>query len=149
MWFDGQLNVIISLLIYSYSKVENLNYTRKELRPFTHLLIEARNKHNRDIWPIVEEDFTSLEFVECFRSVGIQYGALMPIRVKTKPCIGILKRRLDKNNYNIKENRISNWPKNEWSILFGRRTCSKKSLAKSKRNKYDLPILKNRLDYTA
>lgn len=70
-----------------------MNYTHKELRPFTHLLVEARNRNNRDLWPILDEEFTSLEFVECFRSVGIQYGAILPMRVKTKPCIGILKRK--------------------------------------------------------
>uniref|UniRef100_A0A1A9WC12 Mannosyltransferase n=1 Tax=Glossina brevipalpis TaxID=37001 RepID=A0A1A9WC12_9MUSC len=74
---------------WRYCKNENMNYTREELNEFTHLLVEAKNKHNS----YLRENFEILEFVECFNSIGIQYNSFLPVRIKTRPCIGILKRK--------------------------------------------------------
>ncbi|KAH8306350.1 hypothetical protein KR018_008747 [Drosophila ironensis] len=78
---------------WSYSKDESMNYTQAELSKYTHLLVEAKSKQNTEVWASLQTQFDTLEFVDCFNSIGIQYNSLLPVRIKTKPCIGILKRR--------------------------------------------------------
>lgn len=77
-----------------YSKDETMNYTQTEIAIYSHLLVEAKNKHNTELWAALQEDFETLEFIDCFNSIGIQYNSILPVRIKTKPCIGILKKRL-------------------------------------------------------
>ncbi|KAH8265231.1 hypothetical protein KR038_001876 [Drosophila bunnanda] len=93
---------------WTYSKDESMNYTQPELQGFTHLLIEAKNKQNTELWSSLQEEFDTLEFVDCFNSIGIQYNSLFPVRIKTKPCIGILKKRpaLHKEKSKIKEKKV-------------------------------------------
>ncbi|KAH8407214.1 hypothetical protein KR222_010534 [Zaprionus bogoriensis] len=79
---------------WTYSKDESMNYTRAEIARYSHLLVEAKNKHNTELWTALQDDFDIMEFVDCFNSIGIQYNSFLPIRIKTKPCIGILKKRL-------------------------------------------------------
>lgn len=76
-----------------YSKDESMNYTQAEIDRYTHLLVEAKNKQNTELWTTLQDDFEIVEFVDCFNSIGIQYNSLLPVRIKTKPCIGILKKR--------------------------------------------------------
>ncbi|KAH8313824.1 hypothetical protein KR067_012304 [Drosophila pandora] len=78
---------------WAYSKNESMNYTQAELASYTHLLVEAKNKQNTDVWASLQDEFDTVEFIDCFNSIGIQYNSLLPVRIKTKPCIGILKRR--------------------------------------------------------
>ncbi|XP_020818354.1 probable Dol-P-Man:Man(7)GlcNAc(2)-PP-Dol alpha-1,6-mannosyltransferase [Drosophila serrata] len=93
---------------WNYSKDESMNYTQPELEGFTHLLIEAKNKQNTELWSSLQEEFDTLEFVDCFNSIGIQYNSLLPVRIKTKPCIGILKKRLapPKEKSKVKEKNV-------------------------------------------
>ncbi|KAH8311466.1 hypothetical protein KR044_006487 [Drosophila immigrans] len=79
---------------WTYSKDETMNYTQAEMARYSHLLVEAKNKHNTELWAALQDDFDTMEFVDCFNSIGIQYNSLFPVRIKTKPCIGILKKRL-------------------------------------------------------
>ena len=79
---------------YSYSKLENLNYTQAETLQYTHLIMEAKNKLNTQLWSSIQEDFETVEFIDCFNSIGIQYNAMIPVKIKTKPCLAILKRKL-------------------------------------------------------
>ncbi|ALC45461.1 CG8412 [Drosophila busckii] len=76
-----------------YSKDETMNYTQAEMARYSHLLVETKNKQNSELWLIMQQDFETVEFVDCFNSIGIQYNSLLPVRIKTKPCIGILKKR--------------------------------------------------------
>lgn len=78
---------------WTYSKDESMNYTQAEIDRYTHLLVEAKNKQNTELWTTLQEDFDIVEFVDCFNNIGIQYNSLLPVRIKTKPCIGILKKR--------------------------------------------------------
>ncbi|XP_034114673.1 probable Dol-P-Man:Man(7)GlcNAc(2)-PP-Dol alpha-1,6-mannosyltransferase isoform X1 [Drosophila albomicans] len=94
-----------------YSKDETMNYTQAEMARYSHLLVEAKNKHNTELWTALQDDFDTMEFVDCFNSIGIQYNSLFPVRIKTKPCIGILKKRFKAVNEkkkskdkNIKDN---------------------------------------------
>ncbi|XP_017057649.2 probable Dol-P-Man:Man(7)GlcNAc(2)-PP-Dol alpha-1,6-mannosyltransferase [Drosophila ficusphila] len=77
-----------------YSKDESMNYTQADLEEYTHLLVEAKNKQNTELWASLQNEFDTLEFIDCFNSIGIQYNSLLPVRIKTKPCIGILKKKL-------------------------------------------------------
>lgn len=78
---------------WTYSKDETMNYTQADLVAYTHLLVEAKNKQNTELWASLQNEFDTLEFIDCFNSIGIQYNSLLPVRIKTKPCIGILKKR--------------------------------------------------------
>ncbi|KAH8381650.1 hypothetical protein KR093_010240 [Drosophila rubida] len=96
---------------WTYSKDETMNYTQAEMARYSHLLVEAKNKHNTELWATLQEDFDTMEFVDCFNSIGIQYNSLFPVRIKTKPCIAILKKRLRivnekkiSKNKNLKDN---------------------------------------------
>ncbi|XP_037949749.1 probable Dol-P-Man:Man(7)GlcNAc(2)-PP-Dol alpha-1,6-mannosyltransferase isoform X1 [Teleopsis dalmanni] len=80
---------------WHYCKDENLNYTMDEISGFTHMLVEAKSKNNLQQWSLLQEHFEALEFIDCFSSIGIQYNSLLPIRIKTKPCIGILRKKSD------------------------------------------------------
>ncbi|XP_017075178.2 probable Dol-P-Man:Man(7)GlcNAc(2)-PP-Dol alpha-1,6-mannosyltransferase [Drosophila eugracilis] len=78
---------------WTYSKDESMNYTQADLKGYTHLLVEAKNKQNTELWASLQNEYDTVEFVDCFNSIGIQYNSLLPVRIKTKPCIGILKKK--------------------------------------------------------
>lgn len=44
---------------------------------------------------LYEQTHDILEIIECFSQIGIQYKAMFPVKIKTKPCIFILQRRPD------------------------------------------------------
>lgn len=75
-----------------YSKEENLFPGEKRLHRFDYLLTEARDKYS-DEMRLLGQTHEILEFVECFNSIGLQYKSLLPVKIKTKPCIFIMKRR--------------------------------------------------------
>ncbi|XP_075148354.1 alg12 alpha-1,6-mannosyltransferase [Haematobia irritans] len=78
---------------WSYCKKEQMNYTKEEALQYTHLIVEAKNKLNNELWSSLQDDFDNMDYVDCFNSIGIQYSSLMPIKIKTKPCLAILKRK--------------------------------------------------------
>ncbi|EDX13569.1 GD18643 [Drosophila simulans] len=63
---------------WTYSKDETMNYTQADLVAYTHLLVEAKNKQNTELWASLQNEFDTLEFVDCFNSIGIQYNSLLP-----------------------------------------------------------------------
>nr|XP_029716703.1 LOW QUALITY PROTEIN: probable Dol-P-Man:Man(7)GlcNAc(2)-PP-Dol alpha-1,6-mannosyltransferase [Aedes albopictus] len=75
-----------------YSKEENLLPGEQRLHQFDYLLTEARDKYS-DEMRLLGQTHEILEFVECFNSIGLQYRSLLPVKIKTKPCIFIMKRR--------------------------------------------------------
>lgn len=77
---------------WHYCKNESVTYDAEQTRYYTHLLVEAKNKNNVQLWSTLQKEFEIVEFVDCFNNIGIQYSSLVPIRIKTKPCIAILKR---------------------------------------------------------
>lgn len=77
---------------WSYDKKENLSYIESELNNYTHLLVEAKNKLNEDR-TYLHENYETIEFVDCFSNIGIQYNSFLPVKVKTKPCVGIMRRK--------------------------------------------------------
>ncbi|XP_055587620.1 probable Dol-P-Man:Man(7)GlcNAc(2)-PP-Dol alpha-1,6-mannosyltransferase [Uranotaenia lowii] len=85
-----------------YSKEENLFPGNDRLHRFDFLITEARDKYS-DEMKLLYQTHDILEFVECFNSIGLQYKSILPVKIKTKPCIFIMQRRvgLDKNRIRL------------------------------------------------
>lgn len=82
----------IIIVLCRYSKDENLKPGDDELLRYTHVLVEQRSKFPYDDEEIHEtHDF--LEHINCFHSIGLEYQSYFPIKIKTRPCIGIAKRK--------------------------------------------------------
>lgn len=59
---------------------------------FTHLLIEQKGKYfyeNEDI----RRTHDTLDTINCFSNIGVEYRSVFPIKIKTRPCIIILRRK--------------------------------------------------------
>uniref|UniRef100_A0A2M4BGQ3 Mannosyltransferase n=1 Tax=Anopheles marajoara TaxID=58244 RepID=A0A2M4BGQ3_9DIPT len=79
---------------WRYSKEENLQPGDEMLHHFDYLIAEARDKYS-DNMRLLLQTHEILEFVECFNSIGLQYKSALPVKIKTKPCIFIMRRRYD------------------------------------------------------
>ncbi|XP_058063575.1 probable Dol-P-Man:Man(7)GlcNAc(2)-PP-Dol alpha-1,6-mannosyltransferase isoform X2 [Anopheles bellator] len=79
---------------WSYSKKENLQPGDEMLDRFDYLLLEARDKYT-DYMRFLLQTHEIVEFVECFNSIGLQYKSALPVKIKMKPCIFIMRRRYD------------------------------------------------------
>lgn len=75
-----------------YSKDEHLKAGDEELHRFDYLLAEVKNKYSPEM-RFLQQTHEKLELVECFSNIGVHYTSLLPIKVRTKPCIMILKRK--------------------------------------------------------
>ncbi|ETN63789.1 glycosyltransferase [Anopheles darlingi] len=82
---------------WRYSKEENLQPGDEMLHRFDYLIAEARDKYS-DNMRLLLQTHEILEFVECFNSIGLQYKSALPVKIKTKPCIFIMRRRYDIDN---------------------------------------------------
>ncbi|KFB34980.1 AGAP000102-PA-like protein [Anopheles sinensis] len=79
---------------WTYSKEENLIPGEDTLYRFDYLLTEAQDKYS-DKMRLLSQTHEIIEFVECFNSIGLQYKSVLPVKIKTKPCIFIMRRRYD------------------------------------------------------
>uniref|UniRef100_A0A182R6D7 Mannosyltransferase n=1 Tax=Anopheles funestus TaxID=62324 RepID=A0A182R6D7_ANOFN len=82
---------------WTYSKLENLRPDDEMLHRFDYLLTEAQDKYS-DKMRVLSQTHEIVEFVECFNSIGLQYRSVLPVKIKTKPCIFIMRRRYDLAN---------------------------------------------------
>lgn len=57
-------------------------------------MVEQKNKYFYENERF-QQSHAILEYVNCFSSIGLEYQSLFPIKIKTKPCIALLKRRED------------------------------------------------------
>uniref|UniRef100_A0AAG5DVN3 Mannosyltransferase n=1 Tax=Anopheles atroparvus TaxID=41427 RepID=A0AAG5DVN3_ANOAO len=92
---------------WTYNKEENLQPGDDTLHRFDYLLTEAQDKYS-DKMRLLSQTHEIIEFVECFNSIGLQYKSVLPVKIKTKPCIFIMRRR-----YDIDSDRI------RWSLAGG------------------------------
>lgn len=63
---------------------------------FTHLLVEQKGKYfyeNEDM----RRTHEVLDTINCFSNIGVEYRSVFPIKIKTRPCVIILRRKLDVN----------------------------------------------------
>ncbi|XP_053678840.1 probable Dol-P-Man:Man(7)GlcNAc(2)-PP-Dol alpha-1,6-mannosyltransferase isoform X2 [Anopheles nili] len=79
---------------WTYSKLESLQADDETLHRFDYLLTEAQDKYS-DKMRLLGQTHEIIEFVECFNSIGLQYRSVLPVKIKTKPCIFIMRRRYE------------------------------------------------------
>lgn len=63
-----------------------------EYHDFTYILSEATNKHS-EASQFLQETHEVVEFVDCFNNIGLQYQSVLPVKIKTKPCLWIMRRK--------------------------------------------------------
>lgn len=80
-------------LFTRYSKDEYLKPGNPLLHSFTYLLIETKSRYSEEM-KLLHETHDDVEFIDCFSSIGLQYQ-FFPVKIKTRPCIGILRRKVD------------------------------------------------------
>ena len=78
------------LALFRYDKTEFLRPGGPKQSAFTHLIVEAKNRHSFKIRALAGTH-EILDFVEGFSSIRATYSHFPPIRIKTKPCLFILK----------------------------------------------------------
>lgn len=59
---------------------------------YTHLLVELNGRYVYETEHL-KETHNTLETVNCFSNIGLEYRSILPVSIKTKPCISILKRK--------------------------------------------------------
>lgn len=77
---------------WTYSKDEHLKAGDEELHKFDYLLTEVKNKYSPEM-RFLQQTHEKIELIECFSNIGVHYTSLLPIKIRTKPCIMILKRK--------------------------------------------------------
>ncbi|CAG9807471.1 unnamed protein product [Chironomus riparius] len=77
---------------WTYSKDEHLKAGDEELHKFDYLLTEVKNKYAPEM-RLLQSTHEKIELIECFSNIGVHYTSLVPLKIRTKPCIMIMKRR--------------------------------------------------------
>lgn len=92
---------------WTYSKDEHLKAGDDALHQFDYLLTEVKNKYSPEM-RFLQQTHEKLELIECFSNIGVHYTSLLPIKIRTKPCIMIMKRKpnavLLKRFFDVDEN---------------------------------------------
>jgi alpha-1,6-mannosyltransferase len=92
LFFEEIINIF-----FRYDKTEYLRPGGPELRTFTHLIVEGKNRHSFKI-RTYSETHEILDFVEGFSHIRSTYNHFPPIRIKSKPCLFILRNRKPPQN---------------------------------------------------
>jgi alpha-1,6-mannosyltransferase len=77
---------------WTYRKDEDLKAGDEELHKFDYLLVEVKNKYSPEMRFLIQTH-DKIELIECFSNIGVHYTSLLPIKIRTKPCIMIMKKR--------------------------------------------------------
>jgi alpha-1,6-mannosyltransferase len=64
----------------------------EELHQFDFLLTEVKNKYSPEM-RLYQQTHEKIELIDCFSNIGLHYESLLPIKIRTKPCIMIMKRK--------------------------------------------------------
>lgn len=76
----------------SYNKDEYIKPTENYMIEFSYVLAEPKGKYSPE-FQFLQETHDVVEFVDCFSSIGLQYQSILPVKIKTKSCLGIFKRK--------------------------------------------------------
>lgn len=79
-------------LIISYDKDETVKFGDQKIFQYTHLLVEQKGKYFYENEHL-KQSHDVLESVNCFSSIGIEYHSFFPVKIRTKPCIVLLRRK--------------------------------------------------------
>lgn len=77
---------------WTYRKDEHLKAGDEELHAFDYLLVEVKNKYSPEM-RLLAQTHEKVELVECFSNIGLHYASIFPIRIRTKPCIMIMRKK--------------------------------------------------------
>lgn len=90
------------------------------MHSFSYILIEHRSKYAVEM-KILHETHDQIESIDCFSSIGLQYQSMFPVKVKTKPCIDIYRKKKNSNDKlmlmqdRLARKKLSIPPKNEYN----------------------------------
>lgn len=76
-----------------YSKEEHLKTDDEKLRSFNILLTEVVDENSRDMKTLLETH-DKVDLIECFSHVDVKLKAMIPVKIKKKPCIAIFKKKI-------------------------------------------------------
>lgn len=77
---------------WTYRKDEDLKAGDDELHKFDFLLVEVKNKYSPEMRYLLQTH-EKIELIECFSNIGVHYTSFFPLKIRTKPCIMIMKKK--------------------------------------------------------
>lgn len=77
---------------WTYRKDEDLKAGDEELHKFDFLLVEMKNKYSPEMRFLLQTH-EKIELIECFSNIGVHYTSFFPIKIRTKPCIMIMRKK--------------------------------------------------------
>lgn len=80
------------LYFFRYDKNETVQFGDDKIFRYTHLLVEQKGKYFYENEHL-KHSHDMLESINCFSSIGIEYRSFCPLKIKTKPCIVLLRRK--------------------------------------------------------
>lgn len=75
-----------------YDKDENFKFGDDKTLQYTHLLVERKGgdfEENEQL----KRSHDIIETVQCYSGIGIEYRPNFPVKIKTEPCLLLLKRK--------------------------------------------------------
>uniref|UniRef100_A0A146LT54 Putative Dol-P-Man:Man(7)GlcNAc(2)-PP-Dol alpha-1,6-mannosyltransferase n=1 Tax=Lygus hesperus TaxID=30085 RepID=A0A146LT54_LYGHE len=78
---------------WTYNTTGNINLETADVSEFTHLMIEARSKYSKNLKPFFKSH-DIIDTVEGFSHIHVSYQTFPPFRIKTKPILSILQRKI-------------------------------------------------------
>lgn len=89
----GSISIYIcSSYLFRYDKDETVKMDDDKIYRYTHLLVEQKRKYFYENEHL-KHSHDTLESINCFSSIGIEYRSFCPVKIKTKPCIVLLRRK--------------------------------------------------------
>lgn len=77
---------------WSYSKDENITMDDPKMLIYSYILVEQKGKYFYENEHL-QQSHDTLESINCFNNIGVEYRSLLPVKIRTKPCIVLLRRK--------------------------------------------------------
>lgn len=89
----GSISIYICFsYFFRYDKDETVKLDGDKIYRYTHLLVEQKGKYFYENEHL-KHSHDMLESINCFSSIGIEYRSFCPVKIKTKPCIVLVRRK--------------------------------------------------------